>query len=350
MTQLHQETSAIAATTKLTSVIWFKMNSFTTVPFNIFYPPFIATLGAWGYQSTPNGDGNGNFAEGFGMVAITYNHISDPNFVYLGFAVQGQQFPPSGLGGPHFTNSPNSQFLPLVRGNGVYPRMELVARIPLANFDLNGWHIIWSAIDKTTPDTFDFGTGTYTQKSKAGLLIDGVLYRATSFLVGIGGMTTRIPSDTDQTPGTVGLYETTPPADITEPNPTWNIQILGSEFAYPIITTSDKDSNNSIIYNFDNCSLDVSYGTVQMWANQYIDPGILANRPNFYNLVNNELFPVGGKLAVDAFGNPDIWFERDSVSDLDFQTNGGSAGNFTIVGTPPADFNPTPSDDPPPVP
>lgn len=86
----------------------------------------------------------------------------------------------------------------------------------------------------------------------------------------------------------------------------------------------------------------------QVWFGTYIAPTV-PNLAKFWTKQNNLLYPVGGKVAADAFGVPDIWLERDSISDADFQDNQGTAGTFSVVGANPTNFSPSPSDDPPPV-
>lgn len=86
----------------------------------------------------------------------------------------------------------------------------------------------------------------------------------------------------------------------------------------------------------------------QVWFDLRIDPSVV-NLAKIYEIRNGFVCPVGGDVAATAFGVPDIWLERDSISDVKFEENQGTAGVFTVDGTLPTDFSLSPSDDPPPV-
>jgi len=83
----------------------------------------------------------------------------------------------------------------------------------------------------------------------------------------------------------------------------------------------------------------------QVWFNQRI-AATVGNLAKFFRVADGFVYPVGGKIAADAFGVPDVWLERDNISGINFQDNQGT-GTFSVVGTNPVDFTPDPTDDPP---
>ena len=122
-------------------------------------------------------------------------------------------------------------------------------------------------------------------------------------------------------------------------------------YAHPFgINFSGADVNvpfHSTNPNIVNPEMEFAY--FQMWLDTYIEP-TAENLSKFIVEQDGKLYPVGGRVAADAFGVPDIWFERDNVSGIKFEENQGTAGPFEVVGTAPVDFNPDPNDDPPDVP
>lgn len=122
------------------------------------------------------------------------------------------------------------------------------------------------------------------------------------------------------------------PDDIVNP-PSFNISIVGRECGLPTIS------------NFSQTSPIFEVANVQVWFGTYVEPTV-GNLDKFVllNGSGNPIPPPDVRAAQDAFGDSDIWFVRDSVSDIKFQENQGVAGPFTLVGTAPVDFNPAPED------
>lgn len=89
----------------------------------------------------------------------------------------------------------------------------------------------------------------------------------------------------------------------------------------------------------------IRFAFLQAWLGKYIEP-TEENLSKFLAEYDNKLYPVGGQIASDAFGAPDIWLERDNLSGVEFEDNMGTAGEFTVVGTAPVDFSPGPEDEP----
>ena len=92
------------------------------------------------------------------------------------------------------------------------------------------------------------------------------------------------------------------------------------------------------------------FASYMVWFNKYIDWSDGDNLSKVVTEIDNNLYPVGGRVAADAFGVPDIWLERDSISGVKFEDNQGTAGDFEVVGVAPVDFSPDPNDDPPDAP
>lgn len=116
------------------------------------------------------------------------------------------------------------------------------------------------------------------------------------------------------------------------------LSMMAGEFDVPC-----RDPWASANYNY----ATVCFGTTQVWFNSYIDP-TQANYDKFYTTRDGKLFPLGGVVAANFFGTPDIWYERDNVSGVKFEDNQGAAGSPQAVGgTTPIDFNPSPTDNPP---
>lgn len=204
------------------------------------------------------------------------------------------------------------------------------ATLPASVFDK--WHHAFSAIDLSAIDTVT-NSGTtvtgVTRNKKLEIYYDSVR---------LAGSYRFHMEDTDPTAGI--NYQQFP----------MTIQANGLEFALPMLSDYVEDKYRIISpLMTDLPAPEVEYSCVQVWMDQYIDP-TAENLTKFIAEVDGKLYSPGGMVAADAFGTPDIWFERDNISGAKFEDNQGTAGEFEVVGTAPEDFNPDPSDDPPSVP
>lgn len=91
-------------------------------------------------------------------------------------------------------------------------------------------------------------------------------------------------------------------------------------------------------------SYEVKFAYYLVWFNKYID---WTNTTNFNKVVvdkgaGGRVPPDRGEAAVAAFGTPNFWFYRDKKRKVSFQTNKGSAGSMSVIGTAPSDFKPGP--------
>jgi len=109
-------------------------------------------------------------------------------------------------------------------------------------------------------------------------------------------------------------------------------------------TAWDRDPANSFEFGFDlSYKLPMQVSCTQFYRS-FIDPAVSNNLAKFVRLDadNKPLLPADIRAAEKAFGTPDIWLVRDSVSGVKYEDNQGTAGDFTVVGTSPQDFFPGP--------
>lgn len=216
--------------------------------------------------------------------------------------------------------------------NQVYPAISLTAKNCL--IDLQGWNLILVAINLSTPDRWlgmvNPNTASVTQGSLFSISVNQNTYFATQG--GLGG--TFVPT---QVGGFgVGVYSTFRSNvdainHANSINAAIQVQASGLEYSEPV-TLAHAD-----------LSFQQARSCTQAWLNQYVAP-TAPNFDKFYYISNDKIYPRGGKVAADAFGDPDVWLERDSVSGVLFQQNNGTAGDFTVVGTDPEDFTPGPEE------
>lgn len=121
---------------------------------------------------------------------------------------------------------------------------------------------------------------------------------------------------------------------LDDPLADYTIAINGGQFGHPILPVNAITGHPQ-----------VRFFNTQVWFGTYVAP-IAGNLDKFvaFDGSGNPIPPPDIRAAQDAFGPSDIWFNRDSVSDIKYEENQGTAGLFTLVGTPPPDFQPGPEE------
>lgn len=90
---------------------------------------------------------------------------------------------------------------------------------------------------------------------------------------------------------------------------------------------------------------EIEFGDTQMWVGRYVDWSLSSNFSNIVRVSCGIGVPAAVSLADAAYGTPAFRFVRDNISGIEFQTNLGTGGSFTVVGSSLIDFTPGPSVD-----
>lgn len=89
-------------------------------------------------------------------------------------------------------------------------------------------------------------------------------------------------------------------------------------------------------------TFNIKFAEVQMWFGRYIDFSSTTNLNKFIDATGKPVDPTVAGGAWSAYGVPTIAFRRSSRAKRLFQTNQGTGGAFSVVGTAPVDFTPGP--------
>lgn len=111
---------------------------------------------------------------------------------------------------------------------------------------------------------------------------------------------------------------------------TYNMGIGGNPFTFPAVFSPFIDHGR------------VRHAYTQLWLGTFIEP-TSANLNNFAVPSGSVIKPpTNVAIAQQVYGASDYWFYRSKIDNIQFETNRGTAGAVTVVGTPPEDFTPGP--------
>jgi hypothetical protein len=195
-----------------------------------------------------------------------------------------------------------------------------------ASIELNTWHHLFVSADTT-------GGGSLISDvpPNPNIVINNKYY---VFLDGVDVLGNTLGAPTASQNGlSIGYDDPGNPIPETITIPPYSLRFSGQEMSVPSLTAMINDSP------------EMERAHTQIWFDRCIVP-TAGNLAKFIRTdqTTNQIFPVGGRVAADFFAVPAVWLERDSVSGVFYQDNNGGGGVFTVVGTPPTDFTPSPSD------
>lgn len=302
MTQLKQDITAIADTTKLTYSAWYRMP--VSVPDT--FTQHLLDFGAVPGTSTTD------------VCSINIiRTVGADVFTSVNVNLSGPFFPAAG---DFFAGIPIID-ISATNFDGAVPSSD-----PLFGLDI--WNNLTFSVDISVGNAYGVGmVAPFTQGTKCAVVCNNIntttkaLPDTNVFSTGVGP-NWKI-NDTDLYGG--------PPAVVT--SRVWNMPVVGTQIGMPFNDNYLPSASPLVLELFN----------VQVWYGTYVDLTVPANLAKFVVSDGTNIFaPSDIRAAQDAFGASDIWFNRDSVSDIKFEDNQGTAGPFTLVGTGPSDFNPPP--------
>ena len=189
----------------------------------------------------------------------------------------------------------------------------------------NQWHLLFVSADTTQNDVISDGAGPFNFLKKFNVLLDSQDV--------LGNLS---PPTAQECSISQGYADPGGPSPQTFSMPAFSVLANG-------MTANDPSWN---VDGWLQEAQQLERATTQIWFNKYVEP-TPENLANIYRTDTEagKIYAIGGKAAADAFGTPDIWFERDNVSGIEYGDNQGTAGVFEVVGTPPADFDPGPDEE-----
>jgi len=196
-------------------------------------------------------------------------------------------------------------------------------------FDLSNVNQPW--MDSYTGDTGTFPASTWLIDAWNNILIAFDPTQATQFTRGV------YLNDQNWTAQAVLMAsDSTPPYIYSQTDPsgfvggvTFDLPMAGFGFGVPCALENVSSSYNQII----RCA------EWQIWTDQYLDLGNVANRRLFVDAFGR---PVDPAVPEALLGAPAYRFRRNSSLGMRFETNQGTSGGFSIIGTPPSDYSPGP--------
>lgn len=328
MTNIVSSSVTAVNSGKFTASIWFRFQDYPTQGSGWFAPSFVDLLAWKNPANNPQVDtsspGNSCIAISQGLDAIKIFLISTPMLQSGGVSIGGASWYNSFWKATSLTDQGIGSFL----FDTAFIELDISlgpgAPSPTP-IQLLTWNHLFVSADASIADSFVFGGPSILTLNKK----PNVYLNRTDILYGIG---TSGENQIRISAPNVGLI-----VGNTYPLPGFNVDISGCAAGQ---TTLAEGADTP---NYGATSPAIELANTQVWFGQCVAP-TMANLDKFVLLDGggNPILPPDIRAAQDAFGQSDIWFVRDNISDIKFEENRGTAGPFTVIGTDPVDFQPGP--------
>ncbi len=273
----------------------------------------------WGYQSMMDGVTDSN----------TYSYIRIFSEA-LGLKLAGPYFGPVNDGTEGHFGFPNG-------GQTAYPAIYL--NVPIAGGSstlVNQWHHILISANIGSADTLtaaeDGGNITHlTQNTIIGIRLDKVLYRAANISTPFG-----LPFTPSSMDGAAATYAVNYPSVLTSGGQAYDMTATSMSGLETVLPATSSNSG----FPTSQSNVKLAYAYTQAWFDRALDISDPVVVSKF--LTANGKPPANPFTASNFFGRPAIHFYRDKKKRVEFKTNNGTAGSFTLVGSSPVDFSPGP--------
>jgi len=332
MTQLLQNNTSIANGYSMSGSLWFYL------PDDVGPLSFI-NQALWQAGAVPPGDypdltGDSELRLFWQPPNVPVNEpdgVTEIHFTRFGPAAEIWGAPDLGIGSPELdiVISNRDYTVPFGYGDALWTSASwnhLAFAVEWVNSDTYGFTQVPGAVPYTINNRFlfklnNFGIGPAFQD------YDHTLLGQTYPLHSLGSNPSWTYANND-------LYGGPPVALVTER--TYPMDINTRQIAFPFNDNNPPSppstNDQRLVFNY-----------CQIWFGQYIDWSVAGNFAKVAQVVGGALAPASDTLAAQkAFGASDIFFVRDSVSGIKYEDNQGTAGDFTVIGTPPQDFSPAP--------